>query len=261
MLRARVAHAIFLSLVLSVLPTIGLDSPASAADPPVALIEIDGAQFEALPGRTFTVGRRTAAGCSDVSYRVGLVLPNAIGYGRVDVDVSETCVLTVENVTFEAEGRLPDGTKQPVPSGDLSVRQSFFGPLGFVAQADTQRRIWSRHLMHEQFHVTTTLVLQDFTYWQSATSVYGPAPYDQYCWQDGLGWTIESCTAATVLSGPDTVQRYTKGMFVNSCCGGIRHNLGANPAAGIAGYSYWCDTVLYSMPFGWHDHCEGGRVW
>lgn len=115
--------------------------------------------------------------------------------------------------------------------------------------------------MHEQFHLTTTLAYQDFTYWEGATSVYGPVPFDQYCWQDGAGWTIESCTAATELDGPTLVQRYTRGMFVNSCCGGLRHNLGAHPWARVGWWNFFCDTVSYSMPFGWHDHCEGGLVY
>jgi hypothetical protein len=258
----RLTLSLALSIALSVIPAAGLDFPALATSlQPSALVVVDGKQLPAVPGTMFKAGTPTATGCTDVNYRVGVLTPSTYGYGRVVLNVDDACVATIEEVVFEREARLPSGTTLGQVSNPSSWMTQTFGPLGFAAQAATQRRVWGRHLMHEQFHFTTTLVYQDFTYWETADSVYGPSPYSQYCWQDGFGWTIEECTAVTELDGPTHVQRNTRGVFVNSCCGGIRHNLGTHPYALVNWFNYWCDTVGYSMPFGWHDHCEGARVY
>jgi hypothetical protein len=198
-----------------------------------------------------------------LDYRTGIFLPKAFGYGRVVLSVSETCVLSVDDVVFEKERRLPDGTQLGPATPSLSGVQITLARLGYLAQADSQRRIWGRHLMHEQFHITTTLAYQDFTYWEAASCcvVYSPSQFDAYCWNDGVGWTTEYCTSATDTDNGGQVGRNTRGQWVNSCCGGIRHNLGSHPYAQWNYSNFWCDQVGYTMPFGWHDHCEGARVY
>lgn len=246
-------------IALMLAPTFPI--PALAADAaPAAFVIVDGRRVVAQKGAFLAQGGRNEElkVCVGVDHQIEIELPKSFGYANVGAGVDENCTLRVTEVAFERNGRHPDGTRLALTSNLNSLGQSL-GIRGALAEAST-RRVWGRHLMHEQFHITTTLAHQDFTYWESGTSVSSPAGFDQYCWHDGVGWTTLYCYQGTDESGPSVVKRSTTGGWTNQG-GSLQHNLGARPWATYWSHGVSCDQIGATMPFGWHDHCEFGRVY
>lgn len=250
------------SLLLAIAPVVSIDIPvaASSLTPPAAFVTVDGVTSPAIAGRVLKQGvRDDALGvCVGVDHTVTITVPPTIGYAAVDVGVDASCNLVVRSVTFDPSGRLPDGTPlAPTPATVRSLRLP--APIGAVAAADTSHQVWGRHSMREQFNVTTSLAHEEFTYTENGVSVANAVGVSEYCWVDGVGWTILDCYAGAEQNGPDWVIRYTKGDFTNQG-GSLQHHLGAHPEASLYSNTVYCDGVGATMPFGWHDVCEFGRV-
>lgn len=171
-----------------------IDVPVTAAAGPAAVVIVDGVRFNARPGLVLKRGivDRMNGVSTDVGHQVEISVPKTIGYASVAVGVTETCALVIQDVVFETEHQLPDGSWLRGAAQVGPTLRERLAP-GSIAYADTQHEIWGRHLTHEQFHVTTTLAHMGFTYWEGPASVYSPATKEAYCWRAGTGWTILNC--------------------------------------------------------------------
>lgn len=256
----RILGVVAAILFLTVAP-VTIDPVLAAPISPSAVVIFGGEEFTAVPGLVLGRGQPdTVAGvCTGVDHSIRITAPKTIGYADVGVGVTNDCTLFVERVTFNAAHQLPDGRwLRGLASAGPTLRERYAPQT--VALADTQHEIYGRHLMHEQFHVTTSLAHMQFTYWEGPSSVYSPSTTAAYCWVAGTGWTILNCYGWVELNGPSQVQQFTGGDFENQG-GSLRHHLGAHPNAWIGGNGVFCDAVGSTMPFGWHDHCEYGRFW
>lgn len=240
-----------LALVLFAAPSLPVPTQEQTQSP-TAIVVIDGLRLRAVKGLELGRGNviQTPDGvvCQGPDYRIELSAPPTMA-GGVTLERTESCMLRVADVSFTRAGATTPRTARVIGED-----------WGFAALAATEHRIWGRHVLHEQFHITVTLVHQEFTYLEDGSSVYNPSPYSEYCWQDGVGWSVLVCAADTYLSGPTQVERWTFGRFRNNCCGGIEHTLEARPQAWTGG-NYVACIFSGSVPFGWHDHCQFDRVY
>lgn len=251
-----------LALALTVAPASDLPLEVATAPSfePEAFATVGGARIPLDVGtEIIRLSPQADGSCGYLELQIETRSPRERPFGRVTVAATADCRIVVTEKSFTATPKaLPD---HPLPRGisDRSghdTKQALLGSFGFVAAAVT-REIYGRHLMHEQFHFTTTLAHSQYRYDDTGSTVGNVSGTAEYCWHDNLGWTTTNCYASLDNNGPSQVRKTTYGSWTNPLPG-LNHSLQAHAFASPGGSFDASGTFSGTVwPF-WHDHVEKG---
>jgi hypothetical protein len=262
----RAVFVIVATAVAWIGPSINVSATAAPLAAPTAVVIVDGVRIPAVPGAIVKTGTADGQGnCLGLDRAVEVRASAETQFGSIELEVTANCTLRVVAVTFDRTAHLspvrPAAALTPqAAQRDGTLRSAAVAPiLSFQAAAATTYQIWSDESFFEQFGIKVTEAFNRFNYLDNSSSVTNETRAEAWCWQDGVGWTIDSCQWRDFSSPPSYIYTNTLGSFHNSCCGGIAHTLQANGWAQPGGvWSFWCNFTG-TAPLFWHDNCTGGR--